>query len=993
MRSGKIGFRNRWAGVWIAFVLFVLAVASGARQPLPAEEIGALVRAFKQDERGPYKAIRWFCPDGTVLAPDKRCAQPGGIQHALHKDVVVKLAREQGVYLGQILAGTPFEEFLDADRENSRLKQYQVEKYLQLVDDGWILRRARFYRGAIQVEDEEGWGQEFLVWLAGKDEVVRSQFFLLRQAAKDIPHKARADRWKQIRAKSQALAEAYPPFSSLRAKLHGQPDFRDIQRVKDFHKVVREKIPAELDEQIKDLIQELEAAWQPAQILSLKEYIPQLPADGTVRKRLTDLVGAHGKRIPAPDGPGNSVQARVESMASLLWEIRGEIGAVRAPRKRLALIDLSNQAEGILFLEAAKWRPETTAAALEKACALARTSAGCGYLETWEWEAVEERACPEWGGGKMRLERYLDATDCLERIVEWGAGMVRAQYGAVTALFAGFEPLAAGFIDDRIHSSPLLALGEVAGQLGDGGARLTGVSSNVFGRRNQVDVRGVNPGFALGELNVVEGSPETASFSSKKIYVLSEAPADMKPVAGIATVSAGNLVSHVQLLARNLGIPSAVISPRLFRQMREFSGRHVFYAVSPGGAVLMKPASEMTSREKALVEVRQRKEERLAVPTGRVNLEELGLVSLRALRASDSGRVCGPKAANLGQLKSLFPDKVVEGFVVPFGVFRRHLEQQMPGTTSSYWRYLEDVFLQASRDREAGRPEEEIETEILEHLARLREAIRTLSLLPDFASGLRSGFRSEFGAAIGEIPVFIRSDTNMEDLKDFTGAGLNLTVFNVVKEDEILQAIRDVWASPFTERSYRWRQKYLLNPENVYPSILVLPSVNVEKSGVMITSGVVTSNPEDTTVVFSRGVGGAVEGQVAESYLLGPGGSRLLLSPSRELRYTFLPASGGVEKRSTCLDQPILSPDDLSHLVGMAKEIRETLPGTPGIETAGPFDVELGFRQDRIWLFQVRPYVENKRAHTSAYLKSLDPRPPREVEVPWDGELEIRESP
>ena len=46
--------------------------------------------------------------------------------------------------------------------------------------------------------------------------------------------------------------------------------------------------------------------------------------------------------------------------------------------------------------------------------------------------------------------------------------------------------------------------------------------------------------------------------------------------------------------------------------------------------------------------------------------------------------------------------------------------------------------------------------------------------------------------------VFVRSDTNVEDLPGFTGAGLNLTVFNVVGFDNIVKAISEVWASPYT---------------------------------------------------------------------------------------------------------------------------------------------------------------------------------------------------
>ena len=487
MGMGEILWRYGCRVSVIASLLLLCAQDPGRTQPQPPEEIRELVQAFKKDERGPYKAIRWFCPDGTVLPPEKRCTQPGGIQHAVHKDVVRKLAKEQGLYLGQILAGTAFDDFLDADRENARLKQYQMEKYLQRVDDGWILRRARYYRGAIQSEDEEIWGLEFLTRLAGRDEMVRSQFYLLRQAARDIPHKAPDDRWQRIRAKSQAIAEALPLFSKLRAKLHGQPEFGDIQRVKDFQKENREKIPPEMVEEIRGLVAELEAAWQPAQLLSLNAYIPKLPLNSPVRTRLAELVATYGNGVPAPGGAGISMQTKVASMADLLWEIRKEIGTVRTPKTRLVLIDLSNQVEGLLFLDAGRWKPQTTGEALEKACALAKSTAGCGYLEVWEWEAVERGVRVERGSGNMSLASYLEILDGLQRVVEWGAGMVRVQYGAVTTLFSGFEPAAAGFIDDRIHSSPLLGLGEVTGLLGDIGARLTGVSSDVFGRRNQVD--------------------------------------------------------------------------------------------------------------------------------------------------------------------------------------------------------------------------------------------------------------------------------------------------------------------------------------------------------------------------------------------------------------------------------------------------------------------------------------------------------------------------
>lgn len=223
---------------------------------------------------------------------------------------------------------------------------------------------------------------------------------------------------------------------------------------------------------------------------------------------------------------------------------------------------------------------------------------------------------------------------------------------------------------------------------------------------------------------------------------------------------------------------------------------------------------------------------------------------------------------------------------------------------------------------------------------------------------------------MGEIPVFLRSDTNMEDLKEFTGAGLNLTLFNVLQREKIIQGIKDVWASPYSERSYKWRQRYLLNPENVFPSILIIPSVDVEKSGVMITKGVSSGIATDLTIAFSRGAGGAVDGQAAESYSVSTQ-SATLLAPSREAHYNRLPGSGGTQPLVTTFDERILSPDELNALRQMGDEIKKILPTVPAISSAGPYDVELGLKDGKIWLFQVRPFVENKHAQNISYLDAM----------------------
>ena len=54
---------------------------------------------------------------------------------------------------------------------------------------------------------------------------------------------------------------------------------------------------------------------------------------------------------------------------------------------------------------------------------------------------------------------------------------------------------------------------------------------------------------------------------------------------------------------------------------------------------------------------------------GKLDLTRRDFISLDDLRATDSGRIVGPKAAKVGELRSRFPDHVVKGVAIPFGLY------------------------------------------------------------------------------------------------------------------------------------------------------------------------------------------------------------------------------------------------------------------------------------------------------------------------------------
>lgn len=944
-------------------LIFFSPVNSSAQETSP-ENIKALITRLRNNIRGSYKSIQWFCEDGSVRPAKDPCPDAiGGIQHATYNDEVVTLAKTNHVFLGQILAYSDKTDFWDASNNHSRLKQYQLGRYLSRIDNGWINEKGQFYRGAIQIEDEQQWGVDFYKWLLLKNEVLEKDYYLVLQSLKDIPHKGDNDVSQLMRAQSKVISDIYSKFMDLRVKIHSNPEAVDIDNTLKFQKENTSKLTPALEKKFDELVATMQKFHKPVDISVLNKDINRL-AIGKLKTTLKAYVAANNDTT--------NPEKLTKETAKVLLDIREGIVAEKGAMHRLILLDIANKLETIVFIQSGLWNPKILKEQLEKTYILAMASAGTGTIELWEWREVDAILKPT----NSNFETLGSVTQKLEtarRVVEWSSAMVKANYQNIVNTYTYFEPKAYSFIDDRIRASVALQLGKSVADLGAFIAKESSLSNKVMNFTNQSTIRGLNPGYAFGELVVVSGSPDAIEVSSDKIYVFERAPADLKPVAGIATVSEGNLVSHVQLLARNLGIPNAALSYENLKGLMDFNGKIVFYAVSNRGTVILKEEAKMTAEEKALFSKKTRKEDKIEVPVGEIKLNQKNILNLRNVDAKDSGKLCGPKAANLGQLKSMFPEQVVEGFVIPFGIFRMHMDQQMPEQNKSYWTFLNDMFKEADKKRTQGISESEVENYQLRALETLRSAIKKMPLKMDFVSDLNKSFETTLGKPLGSVPVFLRSDTNMEDLKDFTGAGLNLTIFNEVQKEKIIQGIKDVWASPYTERSFKWRQKYLLNPENVFPSILVIPSVDVDYSGVLITKGIASGNDNDLTIAFSRGAGGAVDGQAAESYNIKTDGTYQLLSPAREAYHNTLPVTGGTGKKVATFQTSLLNAQNITEIVELSKTLRNTLAKKTNSDYNGAYDVELGFKDNKLWLFQIRPFVENKNALGSNYLKSITP--------------------
>ncbi|MFK7932744.1 MAG: hypothetical protein AB8G22_04500 [Saprospiraceae bacterium] len=578
--------------LWWLFLLPTLLTA----QDFSDTKICELIQEYKTDRRGPYRDIRWFCSNGEINMPREPCKDdPDAVQHARMKPTVEAIADDRHVFLGQILTGTENWKFWNAANDHSRLKQYQLGKFLMNADNGWVLESGQYYRGAFQVEDEREWGQDFLRWMLSDNDRLRENFFLLRQAVKTIPHNEETDLTQRVRAISKQISEDYEPFFDIRIKIHGQPSASDLVATRDSFVEHQEELNIDQRVEFTKLIEDMKELYQPANLENLSVYIKDLPNGNQLTRQLNNYIKYHAT--------SKNKTAQLLATAEMLWSIRTQLEDITGSRARLAAMDISNEIESIYFKEIDQWQTENTADLLEKVCYTAMASAGAGFVEEWEWEQTEGRlTVPAADSIAVRkLHNYLERA---RGMVEWGTGTVSAAYGETVELYAGFEPLAHDFTDDLIRSSVLLRLGQVVSELGNIISEKAGLSNQIFAVSDQAAARGLNPGYAKGELVIVDGNAEDLTVDPSKIYVFRRPPSDLKPVAGIATVSEGNMVSHVQLLARNLGIPNAVISVENLDELKDYAGEEVFYAVTNSGTVMMKTVDRLTDTEQGLLQNR-----------------------------------------------------------------------------------------------------------------------------------------------------------------------------------------------------------------------------------------------------------------------------------------------------------------------------------------------------------------------------------------------------
>ena len=783
-------------------------------------------------------------------------------------------------------------------------------------------------------------------------------------------------------------------FKPLRDAVHNQVSASLIPLLEDYRDNRASEKTAQMTE---DLINEIRVLTA-LEVSALTEDVASIE-DPDLKAQLSDLLNR------AANGDGVVTMILLGEMMRNARDAVAE-GTVSAADRRRA-IDLNVIASTVMQSEGARVierEDMLVSEAIVMMRALVDGSYGVGLLSSREREAAAANLDKLLAHQEVARSDLVQVTALAERVVEWAQNSAVLAFSEVWSQWVHLMPEVVRLPDDILRGSPLLLYAAAHQKLNDFATGRGAVRHDVAGSELTGGLRALNPGLAIGPLLL---NPESGTYSRSELVALEATPEDLQPTAGIVTQGEGNVVSHVQLLARALGIPNAVSAGEPFQAIESLSDKEVFYAVTPGGRVVMKDAATMSDLEKQVFKEYTANLKRdddgnlsgggsgkLHIDKDQLDLSATGPVDLASLRRTDSGIKSGPKAAFLGELKHLFPDNVARGVVLPFGVYHEHYKKAQvhvpeelagagiaePGqplpdfVTATYDEFFDNMI-------PSGMGEKELTDWIKPRLDVIAESIMATPLDDELKSAIAVEL-NKVGLIDPNDPsktvgCFVRSDTNVEDLENFNGAGLNLTIFNLVTLDEIFAGVKQVWASPFRYRSFSWRQTLIDDPEWVLPSIIILEAIPSEKSGVAVTADINSGDADAILMATSEGVGGAVDGTPAETLLWSDEGIDLVTmfkSPTRRM----LSPDGGIQNIASTGSEHVLSDDEIAALADAANKIETSLD--PTLNSSGkarPWDIEYGFADGKLWLFQARPFIGSDEVANLPALSQLDEAPPQ----------------
>lgn len=341
-----------------------------------------------------------------------------------------------------------------------------------------------------------------------------------------------------------------------------------------------------------------------------------------------------------------------------------------------------------------------------------------------------------------------------------------------------------------------------------------------------IDYQPLNLALSMGRLAFVDlEHVETVEF--RDIVVLEQVPNDISAVQGLITQAFQTPLSHVNVLSQNRGTPNMGLRGAWTNEtLRALEGSWIELTVG---------AFDWSVREVTREEADTWWEENRPDPidvgpmdTTIQTITDVGdVLDLENLSLGDAITAAVPafggKASHFAGLNAVPEIPNPPGFVIPVYFFDQYMIQ------NGFWDRVEAMLV-----------DEEFlsNTEVrLATLAQLRDDMEVGTVDSAFEAALLEKMQADFP----DTRMRFRSSTNAEDIGGFNGAGLYTSRSGEIADPEspVLDAVRKVWASVYTDRAYGERTYYGIDHRNIGMALLCHRSFPDEDSnGVAITANI-----------------------------------------------------------------------------------------------------------------------------------------------------------
>lgn len=236
--------------------------------------------------------------------------------------------------------------------------------------------------------------------------------------------------------------------------------------------------------------------------------------------------------------------------------------------------------------------------------------------------------------------------------------------------------------------------------------------------------------------------------------------------------------------------------------------------------------------------------------------------------------------------------------------------------------------------------------------------VRALVASVEVSEALTESIRAAYEALGDDVPVAVRSSSAAEDSADHSFAGEHDTYLWVRGADEVLDRVRDCWASLFTTRAMEYRRKVGLSGGGDAMAVVVQEMVPARAAGVFMTL-----NPEngDRSKVAVESVWGLGEPLVSGSAT--PDGFRIdkvtgevvhravVDKPTEIVRAEHGTGTATVDVADERRKTPSLTEDELVELLRLARIVERHFD----CPQDGEFAIGQGSGADNVYLVQSRP--------------------------------------